>query len=66
MRKTDDVPSRPLTRAEVGEVADCIRELLADPDARLTEATRHRWQGALTALEAIFGEPFSLAEDRDL
>ena len=57
VNETKDVASRPLTRAEVGELTDCIRQLLADPDARLTEATRERWQGALTALEAVLGEP---------
>jgi hypothetical protein len=56
------VASRTLTLTEVGQLADHIRELLADPDAGLAEATRQRWQGALTALEAVLGEPSSLAE----
>ena len=31
------VPPRPLTRAEVVDLAERIRQLLADPDANLTE-----------------------------
>ena len=66
MSQTDGVSPRPLTHAEVGELADRIRHVLADPDAGLTEPTRQRWQGALTALEAVLGEPSSLAEELDL
>jgi hypothetical protein len=60
--KTGSVASRGLTLAEVGQLADHIRELLADPDAGLTEPMRQRWQGALTALETVLGEPSSLVE----
>ncbi len=66
MNKTKSVAPRTLSRKEVGEVVECIRQLLADPDARLTEPTRHRWQGALTAFEAVLGEPSSLVEDPEL
>ncbi len=55
-----------LTLAEVGQLADHIRQLLFDPDAGLTESMRQRWEGALTALEAVLGEPPSLVEDLDL
>jgi hypothetical protein len=60
------VPSRPLTRAEVGELVERIRFLLADPDARLTGPSRQRWEGALTALEAVLGEAPSLVDDAEL
>jgi hypothetical protein len=43
-----------------------IRQLLADPDARLSGPTRARWEGALTALEAVLGEAPSLFDDAEL
>jgi len=66
VNETKDVASRPLTRAEVGELAESIRRLLADPDARLTGPMRQRWQGALTALEVVLGEPSSLVDSPEL
>lgn len=51
---------KPLTRSEVVEMAERIRDLLGDPDAGLTESIRRRWEGALTALEAVLGEAPSL------
>jgi hypothetical protein len=60
------VPSRPLTRADVGELVERIRQLLADPDTRLAVPTRQRWEGALTALEAVLGEAPSLVDDTEL
>jgi hypothetical protein len=46
------VPSRPLTRAEVGELVERICKLLADPDGRLTGPTRQRWEGATATASA--------------
>ena len=66
MGETVTVASRPLTRAEVGELTERIRQLLADPDAHLSGSTRQRWEGALTALEAVLGEAPSLVDDADL
>jgi len=66
MHQTEAVPSRPLTHAEVGDLAEHIRRLLADPDAGLTETTRQRWEGALTALETALGEPSSLIDELGL
>jgi hypothetical protein len=38
--KTVAVSSRPLTRAQVAELVERIRQLLADPDAHLTGPAR--------------------------
>lgn len=65
-RRLAIVASRALTLTEVDQLADHIRKLLADPDAGLTEPMRQRWQGALTALEAVLGEPSSLVEGLQL
>jgi hypothetical protein len=54
---------RPLSRAEIGKLADSIRTLLADPDADINEPMRRRWEGALTALEAVLGERLSLVDN---
>ena len=66
MNETNPVTPRSLTRQEVSELAEWVRQLFADPDARLTEPTRQPWQGALTALEAVLGEPSSIVEAPDL
>lgn len=58
------VRRRPLTRAEVADMARRIRELLDDPDAGLSVAARHRWEGALVGLEAAMGERPSLVDER--
>jgi len=59
----DRARSRPLTRAETAAFADSIRALLADPDANLGRDARLRWEGALTAVEAVLGKAPSLATD---
>ena len=46
----------PLTRSQVADLADRIRDLLADPDANLSPSTRTRWEGALTALSYVLGD----------
>ena len=56
---------RPLTHAQVVALADSVRALLDDPDAGLTEPMRRRWEGALTALETVLGEPSSLVDLSD-
>lgn len=40
---------------EVEKLAAAVRELLADPDAGLTDHERRRWEGALVALEVVLG-----------
>ncbi|HEY3844326.1 MAG TPA: hypothetical protein VGL48_13835 [Acidimicrobiales bacterium] len=42
---------------------DRIRGVLSDPHAGLSTAARHRYEGALTALEAVLGEAPSLILD---
>jgi len=54
---------RPLTRVETAAFADSIRALLADPDANLSRDARLRWEGALTAIEAVLGKAPSLFAD---
>jgi len=51
---------RPFTRAETAAFADSIRALLGDTDANLSRDARLRWEGALTALEAVLGKAPSL------
>lgn len=48
-----------MTRAEVLSMAAEVRELLGTDGLLPTE--RARWEGALTALEAVAGEPPTLA-----
>ena len=59
---------RPLTRAEIAELADRLRGLLdmVDED-RLTATTgmTYRIQGAVTALDAVLGNDASLVEPLD-
>jgi hypothetical protein len=45
-----------MTRAEIQQLANSIRSLLADPDSDLNEPMRRRWEGALAALEAVLGD----------
>jgi hypothetical protein len=45
MSETDAMPSRPLTRAEVAEQAERVRQLLADERARLTGPAQGRRTG---------------------
>jgi hypothetical protein len=52
-----------LSRAEINRLADSIHFLLDDPDARLTRDARLRWEGALTALEAVLGVRPRLSPD---
>ena len=47
---------------EVEKFAASIRALLADPDAGLNDPARRRWEGALSALEAVLGQEPSLVE----
>lgn len=49
-----------MTRAEVERFAGAVADLLADPAAELTPSARLRWEGALTALEAVLGHPPTL------
>ena len=56
-------PAVPSRSAEVVRMVADIRALLADPDARLSPTARHRWEGALTALEVVLGERPSLARE---
>ena len=44
-------------------MAENIRDLLADEDAKLSRSARLRWEGALTAVELILGAKPSLARD---
>jgi hypothetical protein len=53
---------RTLTRVDVERFAESIRELLDDSDAGLSRDARLRWEGALSALEALLREPSSLVE----
>ena len=53
-------PSRPMSPAEQVALREAIRELLEDPDAGLSIAARHRWEGALATLEAVLGEHTTL------
>lgn len=39
---------RPLTRAEVTDMAERIRAVLSDSDAGLSTTTRHRYESAVT------------------
>ena len=55
-------------RLPIGEgerLAESIRALLADPDAHLTRDGRLRWEGALTAVEAVLGKCPSLLAEND-
>jgi len=55
---------RALNRAETADLARRIGELLADPDAGLSVTARHRWEGALSILEAVLGQaPSMVTED---
>jgi hypothetical protein len=52
-----------VTGAEIEGLADSVRSVLWAADGgslELSSATRHRLEGALTALEAVLGEPSSL------
>jgi len=57
---------RPLTRAEIVSLADQLRGLLAQLDARSLDAstaTRYRIQGAVAALDAALGRPSTLLDE---
>ena len=47
---------------EVEKFAESIRALLADPDADLNDPVRRRWEGALSALEAVLGQESTLVD----
>ena len=47
---------------EVEKFAESIRALLADPDAGLNDPVRRRWEGALSALDAVLGQETSLVD----
>jgi len=44
-----------LSQDETEKLAEAIRRLLVDPDARISQVARYRWEGALAALEAVLG-----------
>lgn len=48
--------------ADIEKLASTIRGLLLEPHAALSESLRHRWEGALVALELVLGERTSLAD----
>lgn len=52
-----------LPQEEVERLVESIRRLLADPDVRLSQVSRYRWEGALVALEVTLGVVSSLPED---
>jgi hypothetical protein len=54
---------RPLRRAEIEQLANSIRTLLAETDADINGPMQRRWEGALTALEAVLGERSSLVDN---
>jgi hypothetical protein len=57
---------RPLTRAEVADLADRLRALLGQIDAGNLDATRamrYRLEGAIAALDAALGRPSTLLGD---
>jgi hypothetical protein len=58
--------AKPMSIEEIEALARGIRNLLADPDSNLNEGRRRRWEGALTALEAVLGLDPSLVDDFDL
>lgn len=62
--ETGTVPSRPLTRAVIAELVERIRQLLADPDARLTRA-RTQWCGRTVHLRSRAVGAERLAESGD-
>jgi hypothetical protein len=53
---------KPLTRAEIAELAASVKALLEDQDAGLTQTVRSRWEGGLAALEAVLGLRTSLLD----
>ena len=48
--------------SEIEKFAVSIRALLADPDADLNDPVRRRWEGALSALEAVLGQESTLVD----
>jgi hypothetical protein len=60
-------PPKPLTKSETAALVSEIHELLSDPDVSLSVITRARWEGALSALEAVLGlRPSIVVEDPGL
>ena len=51
-----------MDRAEIVRLASTLRALLHEPHAGLSESRRHRWEGALVALELVLGERTSLVD----
>ena len=51
-----------MNRIDMEHLADHITELLEDDEVILSISTRHRYEGALTVLEAVLGRPSSLVE----
>ncbi len=48
--------------ADIEKLASTIRGLLLEPHAGLSETLRHRWEGALVALELVLGVRASLVD----
>ncbi|MGD0392770.1 MAG: hypothetical protein ABSC41_09000 [Acidimicrobiales bacterium] len=51
-----------MDRTEIVTLASTLRGLLHEPHAGLSETLRHRWEGALVALELVLGERTSLVD----
>jgi hypothetical protein len=51
-----------MERADIENLASTIRGLLDEPHAGLSSTLRHRWEGALVALELVLGERTSLVD----
>ncbi len=57
---------KPLSRAEVADLIDSIRSMLAEVDAgdiTMAPMTRHRWEGTLTGLEISLGRQPSIVPE---
>jgi hypothetical protein len=52
-----------MRRADIEQLAASVRSLLADPEGAINDLQRRRWEGALTALEAVLGERSSLVDN---
>ncbi|MHB1988054.1 MAG: hypothetical protein ACYCSF_08725 [Acidimicrobiales bacterium] len=51
----------PLTTQEIGDLAASIRAVLDDCNVLIISSSRHRWEGALAAIEFVLGETARLA-----
>jgi hypothetical protein len=54
----------PLSRDQTADLADRIADLLQDGSVQLNPTTRARWEGALSALACVLGEPDRLPIDQ--